>query len=296
LQLPRGAQLLAVDGEAVSNWQDVVDKLLAAAGREIEVRYRSGADEATGRMRVPSSFVNELNLPPTVWVTSINDEKEVPLPGANGKDTIAKLGANPRAIEALLKRFIGQTVTIRYGLSSTDAPREARFTVREDNVQPWQMSIVYDLPSVSFESRKTLLSAGLNPIAAIGMAVGEVRSMLSDTYLFLRLLFVKSNASVQQVSGPVGIFGAAIERAKVGYVELLYFLAMLSVNLAVVNFLPLPVMDGGLMVFLLIEKIKGKPLSIKTQVVSTLVGLAAIVLIGLFVTIQDISRLFDFQP
>jgi regulator of sigma E protease len=61
----------------------------------------------------------------------------------------------------------------------------------------------------------------------------------------------------------------------------------------VINFLPLPVVDGGLMVFLLIEKIKGKPLSIKTQMVSTIVGLALIVLCFLFVTFQDIARLIS---
>ena len=72
----------------------------------------------------------------------------------------------------------------------------------------------------------------------------------------------------------------------------MFFMAFLSVNLAVINFLPMPVMDGGLMVFLLIEKIKGKPLSLKTQMISTMVGLAAIVLIVLYVTIQDIGRFF----
>jgi len=84
----------------------------------------------------------------------------------------------------------------------------------------------------------------------------------------------------------------AIEQAKAGLPELMFFLAFLSVNLAVINFLPMPVLDGGLMVFLLIEKIKGKPLSLKAQMVGTMVGLAAIILGLLFVTIQDIGRFF----
>ena len=53
----------------------------------------------------------------------------------------------------------------------------------------------------------------------------------------------------------------------------------------------MPIMDGGLMVFLIIEKIKGKPLSFKAQMISTLVSLAAIILFAIFITVQDISRL-----
>ena len=85
----------------------------------------------------------------------------------------------------------------------------------------------------------------------------------------------------------------AADRAKAGYAELFFFLAFLSVNLAVLNFIPLPVLDGGLMVFLIIEKLKGKPLSIKTQMVATLIGLATIVLVMLLVTFQDITKIFN---
>ena len=112
-----------------------------------------------------------------------------------------------------------------------------------------------------------------------------------EVYQFIRGL-AKRNVGVRHVAGPVGIVGFAIERAKQGWPELLFFLGFLSVNLAVLNFLPVPVLDGGLMIFLIIEKVKGKPLSLKAQMVSTIVGLTAIVLCILFVTIQDISRYF----
>jgi regulator of sigma E protease len=73
---------------------------------------------------------------------------------------------------------------------------------------------------------------------------------------------------------------------------MLFFLAFLSANLAVINFLPLPIVDGGLMVFLIIEKIKGSPVSIKTQVVTQIIGIALIGTTFLFVTFNDISKIF----
>jgi len=65
LGMPRGAELRAVNDRTVRNWFDVFEALKAAAGELVAVRYRSGADEVVGHMRVPSSLVNELNLPPT---------------------------------------------------------------------------------------------------------------------------------------------------------------------------------------------------------------------------------------
>ena len=66
---------------------------------------------------------------------------------------------------------------------------------------------------------------------------------------------------------------------------------MISANLAVVNFLPIPIVDGGLFTFLIVEKIQGRPLSAKTQSIAQVVGLAIILSVFLLVTYQDIARL-----
>ncbi len=293
LNLPRGAEILAVDDRPVSDWYDFAEALLASAGRDVQIRYRSGSDEAVGRMHVPSSFVNELNLPITAVVWSINGENHVRGIDSSGRPFDRRLAGSPWAVSKLLEKYVGQTVTMRYSESATSPPKEIQFTVGESSTSPWQLTLYYVPNGPAFEPVKERLHANGNPLRALGMGVNEVRYWVKQVYLLLHMMFVKQNVGVENVSGPVGIVGVAVDRARAGAIELLYFLAFISVNLAVFNFLPLPVMDGGLMVFLLIEKIKGKPLSLKTQMISTLVGLAAIILVGLFVTIQDISRLFS---
>jgi regulator of sigma E protease len=67
---------------------------------------------------------------------------------------------------------------------------------------------------------------------------------------------------------------------------------MISANLAVINFLPLPIVDGGLMVFLLIEKIKGSPVSLRVQVATQMIGIFLIVSLFLLVTYNDAVRLW----
>ena len=93
------------------------------------------------------------------------------------------------------------------------------------------------------------------------------------------------------MSGPVGIATVTYQAVEQSYVSFLYLLAFISANLAVVNFLPIPVVDGGVFVLLIIEKIKGGPLSIKVQEVITYAGLALIVSVFVYLTYNDIVRL-----
>ena len=106
-----------------------------------------------------------------------------------------------------------------------------------------------------------------------------------------RMIFTRS-VGVENLTGPVGIVKLGSDLASVSITRLIFFLAMLSANLAVINFLPLPIVDGGLMVFLIIEKIKGTPVSIKTQVVTQVIGLFLIIFAFLYVTYQDLQRFF----
>src|SRR4030095_3264970 len=92
--------------------------------------------------------------------------------------------------------------------------------------------------------------------------------------------------------GPVGIVYSGSMFAFKGYDWLLWFLAMISANLAVVNFLPIPIVDGGLFVFLILENVMGRPLSPRAQSIAQIVGLALILSVFLFVTYQDINRFF----
>ncbi len=76
-----------------------------------------------------------------------------------------------------------------------------------------------------------------------------------------------------------------------GFSRFLYFLALLSINLAFVNVLPIPVLDGGYLTFLLIEKIKGSPVSTKVLTYSQVLGLVFVLALVVFVTYNDILKL-----
>ena len=75
----------------------------------------------------------------------------------------------------------------------------------------------------------------------------------------------------------------------------MFFLGLISVNLVVINFLPIPIVDGGLMVFLIVEKIKGSPVSARVQTAAMVVGLVLIASIFLITLFYDVSRLGFFS-
>jgi regulator of sigma E protease len=145
------------------------------------------------------------------------------------------------------------------------------------------------LPHAAFELEQTLLRAR-GPIDAIEMGFGETKRVMVMTYLTFARLF-EGTVKVEHLKGPVGIAHLGTKVASRGWIWLLFFLALVSVNLAVINFLPLPIVDGGQFIFLLIEQARGRPVSVGIQNFATLAGLVLIVGVFLLVTFNDIVNL-----
>ena len=123
---------------------------------------------------------------------------------------------------------------------------------------------------------------------AIQQGSGKALSDLSLVYRFLRKL-TSNQISPKLLGGPIEIAKQAGKSAEEGFGRLLLFLTMLSANLAVVNFLPIPVLDGGHMIFLAYEWVRGKPPSEGVVAVLSYVGLALILSLMLFVFGLDLG-------
>ncbi|MBN2884508.1 RIP metalloprotease RseP [Patescibacteria group bacterium] len=95
-----------------------------------------------------------------------------------------------------------------------------------------------------------------------------------------------------EVAGPVGIATLTGQVASLGFAYLLQFMALLSLNLALINILPFPALDGGRLLFLLIEKFKGKPVRQSIETWIHTIGFWLLILLIVFVTYKDIARLF----
>jgi regulator of sigma E protease len=103
---------------------------------------------------------------------------------------------------------------------------------------------------------------------------------------------VKGKPTNVQVMGPVGIFSLSAEILKLGTKYFLLFLSLISIYVALFNILPIPALDGGKLLFLAIEKFKGKPVNPKIEQNITAVFFALFILLAIWVTVKDITRLF----
>ena len=103
---------------------------------------------------------------------------------------------------------------------------------------------------------------------------------------------IQGKGSMSDITGPVGMVGIVGDAYQFGFAYLLSFVALISVNLAVINLIPFPALDGGRLLFLLIEKIKGSRINPKFANTANMVGFGILILLMLFVTYHDVVKLF----
>ena len=103
---------------------------------------------------------------------------------------------------------------------------------------------------------------------------------------------ITGDISTDTLGGPIMIAQMAGDSAKAGIGSLISFIALISVNLAIINLLPIPVLDGGHLLFFSIEAVKGRPVSIKVREIAQQIGLFLLILLMILVFYNDISRIF----
>jgi regulator of sigma E protease len=129
------------------------------------------------------------------------------------------------------------------------------------------------------------------PLAAIAPAVRETWDKSALTVRFLWRMLT-GDVSTKNISGPINIAQYAGLTASEGFTYYLSFLALVSISLAILNLMPVPVLDGGQVLFQVAEMAKGSPLSMRAQLLGQKVGIAMLVALMGFAFYNDITRLF----
>ncbi|MFV2069064.1 MAG: site-2 protease family protein, partial [Pirellulales bacterium] len=186
----------------------------------------------------------------------------------------------PVVVESLQSLPHGIQLRLKYSLG--DEEREADLVPRPSSDQ--------------FYARRGLLLEPLERVRvakttrqAIGLGLEETKESVLMVYRFLQKL--GGQVSIRAMGGPVTIAKAAGLSAFEGTSKLLIFLTMLSANLAVINFLPIPLLDGGHMVFLILEGVLRRPVSEKIVIAFHTIGFVFIITLMLFVLGLDMLRI-----
>lgn len=148
-------------------------------------------------------------------------------------------------------------------------------------------------PYVSEEFIKSLQVTYSLPLTEAFVEALDTTWHYSTTSLSMMGKMLVGNAPVENLSGPISIAQYAGQSAEMGLVQFLKFLAIVSVSLGVLNLLPIPVLDGGHLLFFAIEAIKGSPVSEKSQIVFQNIGVAMLMSLMILAVFLDIGRLFE---
>ena len=148
-----------------------------------------------------------------------------------------------------------------------------------------------------YGKERYIIGVELNPkkeggfINSVKYAYNEFFAIIKQMYVVIINLFT-GGVHLNELSGPVGIYSVVGQMSKEGITALLYLTALLSINVGVINLLPFPAFDGGRILFLIIEKIKGKPVDPKIENTIHSIGFILLMILMIYVTFNDILKLF----
>ena len=179
--------------------------------------------------------------------------------------------------------------------------KELKFLIRRDNeillktVIPQLVEgkdasgskIVYGLLGVVSEQTTFIRH---NPLTSFGLAMEETWVIVSQTLIHVTEM-IRGERTTEELGGPIRIAKLSGAVADAGLTSSIWFMAVLSINLGLINLFPVPVLDGGHLFFYLIEFIRGKPLEAKMQGIASYVGLVLVISLMIFVTWNDLVQL-----
>lgn len=302
--VPIGAEIVAVDQRRVQDWQDVNLALVRRIGDPqtvLTVRNRDGIEQEftlplsgwqfdLDRDSTIASLGLDVYRPPiTNQIAQISEGSPAAASNLQVGDKIVAIDGTQSGNWEQIRSFIAANPDQRLTLTVERDGREVQVPVRiGDNEGVGFLGIVPFLEAYPDEYRFTLQ---YGPIAALQGGVERTWQLMGLTMSMLKKL-VTGDVSVSNLSGPVGIAQGAGAHASYGLVYFLSFMALISVSLGILNLLPIPMLDGGHLLFYIVEWVRGKPVPEQVQELSFRAGLLILMTLLVITLYNDIGRLF----
>ncbi|MDE2050387.1 MAG: RIP metalloprotease RseP [Gammaproteobacteria bacterium] len=310
--LRSGDTIVAINGSKVSEQQGVVfgllDAMSSSGNADLTVRGSGGAtrevdldvSNAASRRHmtvdplaglgfqfwepsIPAQLGQVLRDGPAARAGLQEGDRVLSVDGHTVKDwddLVAQISPHPGGTISLTYLRDGATHTVQVEVESVQA--DGKYVGRIEAAGP------SDIPYPPSMVRHIRLS----PVTAVGRAAGQAWDMTAlQGRLFWRMLL--GQVSLKNLSGPVSIAQYAGQSASEGVSAFLYFLVLISLSLGFLNLLPIPILDGGQIVFQLVEWVKGSPMSERAQAFGQQVGIALLILLMGVALFNDIARQFS---
>ncbi|HEX5363268.1 MAG TPA: RIP metalloprotease RseP, partial [Gallionella sp.] len=310
-QMQSGETILSVDGMLIPNWQELRWTLLDLALQQSEVRIEARSAEGEPLLHVldlrglkasdlDGEFFDKLGLHlyrPTILpvIGKLTADGVAQQAGLREGDMV--LRANGIALHRwdelveVVRTHPGQAVLldIRRGelaLSITLVPK----TVEEGGVSVGKIGAAPQVDKGAWKAMQNEVS--YNPVTALTLAL---RKTWETSVVSLKMMgkMVIGEISVKNLSGPLAIADYAGQSAEMGVAAYLGFLALISISLGVLNLLPIPLLDGGHLLYYVAEMVKGSPVSEQAWEFGQKIGVALLGTLMVFAIYNDVTRLIS---
>ncbi len=291
-----GSRIVAVAGKPVDSWDEVEQGIANAPSKEIDLRFADGSDvvirihpDALAERLKASEVLQPFRVP---VVGRVLDGKPAARAGIQPGDTIVAADGRPmrqwQDLLDVLESSAGRPMAIelaRKGQRLSFAITPERDTVSGPDGKAREVGRIG--VGLATDTRSVPYTLG----GAIGAGTGATLGACTQIVRTVRGL-LSGRVSRREVGGPILIGQMAGQSARLGVDAFLAFMALISVNLAVLNLLPVPVLDGGQFLLLLAEAVMRRPLSVRLRERLTAVGLVVVVLLMGLAFSNDLRRLF----
>ncbi|MDX1266703.1 MAG: sigma E protease regulator RseP [Oceanisphaera sp.] len=305
--LTPGMEILAIDGKAVRTWEEVNFALLGRLGDDetlFEVTDNAGQRREA---LIPlaewqfdpdeTSPITALGLVPvgpelTLNVAEVVDNGPAAAAGMLAGDTLKAIDGEPLADWQQLVSVVQASPEIPMELKVVREGQTLSLTLTPERRESRDRVIGYAgvAPEVLPVAEAYRFELTYGPIAAIGAGISRTWDLTVLTFQMLGKLLT-GIVSVDNLSGPISIAKGAGATAGFGLVYFLGFMALVSVNLGIINLLPLPVLDGGHLLFYVIEAVTGRPVPEKIQEIGFRIGAALLMMLMGLALFNDFARL-----
>ena len=309
--LQEGDKLLEINGHKLTNWQSissVLDEISLGGTKYVSsITVKALSEDKVEKIVVinPSVFVYSIELAfkvdgtdlPIVGKYSSNNEKTKSyIAGLREGDEILKLEAgnkvlNQNVTKSTILEFFnseelkeGQDIKVTYKSIETGETKETTISVYSAKLLDTQA-----IPATKVQLGITCAN-GFDLGKLLYMPFVETGNSVTMIFKTLGALFTDSSVGVDDLSGPVGIFTLLKEATKEGFVTVLSWAAILSVNLGFMNLLPLPALDGGRIAFMLYEGVTRKKPNSKVENIIHTIGFLLLMGLMIFISFNDVLR------
>ncbi len=292
-----GDEILEIDQVPVDTWEDVREQLASGTAASLVLKLRRDGQDRTVEVRDigvgTAERLSSLDYFRASAVSSVIPDSPAEKAGLRSGDVIISVNGVPVTqwyeMVEVIRRRPGMETAVSWTRSGQ--PHQVNIVPNTAQDLDRETGDIIDIGQIGITQQDHVKRSPVGFISSFSLAGTQLVNVTYTILVFVKKL-VMGQVSTDSVGGPIAIAKMAGDSARQGASSLFSFMAFLSINLAILNLLPIPALDGGQLLILGVESVLRRPLSLKYRLLWQQAGMALLLVLMVFVIFNDVTRIF----